>query len=363
MFALQTSAVNSSAVYCNKKSLTSGFTGSAGTAVITDDAAALFTDGRYFNQAAKQLDDNWQLMKVGLTKVPTWQEWVADISQDGKTIGVDPSVITVGMTLQDSCNPVDGAQELKKKLKNAGKGKLVGVEENLVDTVWTDRPPRPEHPVFVLPDKFTGIRVYVCILMVGKSFQDKLTDLRKELTEKKTKGMVVSMLDEVAWLFNLRGSDIDYNPVFFAYALITHDEATLYIDEKKLPDDVKEHLKGVKIAPYDDIFGHIKTLGEGIDADSVSGKIFVSNKCSWALTLSLGEKKVAQGRSPVQDAKAVKNEVEQEGMRQCHIRDGTALVEYFAWLENELLNGKKLDEVEGADKLEEIRRYPTVLLF
>lgn len=82
-----------------KMSLTSGFTGSAGTAVITNDAAALFTDGRYFNQASKQLDENWQLMKVGLTKVPTWQEWVADISQEGKTIGVDPSVITVGMTL------------------------------------------------------------------------------------------------------------------------------------------------------------------------------------------------------------------------------------------------------------------------
>jgi Xaa-Pro aminopeptidase len=124
-----------------------GFTGSAGTAVITTDKAALFTDGRYFNQASKELDENWQLMKVGLIKVPTWQEWVAEQSQDGKTIGVDPAVITI-----------DAARELKKKLKSAGKGKLIGVDENLVDKVWdSSRPARPENPVFVLPDKFTGI--------------------------------------------------------------------------------------------------------------------------------------------------------------------------------------------------------------
>jgi Xaa-Pro aminopeptidase len=107
--------------------------------------------------------------------------------------------------------------------------------------------------------------------------------------------MIVSMLDEVAWLFNLRGSDIDYNPVFFAYAVVMHDSATLYINENKLSKEVKEYLQDVKIAPYEDIFGHIKTLGQGIDADTLSGKIFVSNKCSWALTLSLGENKVAEG--------------------------------------------------------------------
>jgi Xaa-Pro aminopeptidase len=110
--------------------------------------------------------------------------------------------------------------------------------------------------------------------------------------------MVVSMLDEVAWLFNLRGSDIDYNPVFFAYALVTPDEATLYINESKLPKDVKDHLQGIKIAPYDDIFGHLKVLGEPIDGDVVGGKIFVSNKCSWGLTLSLGENKVTEGCPP-----------------------------------------------------------------
>jgi Xaa-Pro aminopeptidase len=170
-------------------------------------------------------------------------------------------------------------------MKDSGKGKLVSVEDNLVDRVWgKHRPSRPVHPVFVLPDTYTG-----------KPFAEKLSDLRKTLTEKKSSGMVVSMLDEVAWLFNLRGSDIDYNPVFFAYALVTPDSATLYINEDKLTKAVKEHLQGVKIAPYEDIFGHIKTLGEGIDGEAANGKIFVSNKCSWALTLALGENKVTKG--------------------------------------------------------------------
>jgi Xaa-Pro aminopeptidase len=137
------------------------------------------------------------------------------------------------------------------------------------------------------------------MLMTGKPFEEKLTELRKELTEKKSSGMVVSMLDEVAWLFNLRGSDIDYNPVFFAYALVTHNSATLYINENKLPKEVKEHLKDVKIAPYEDIFGHIKTLGENVDPEKVGAKVFVSNRCSWALTLSLGENKVTEGSFPL----------------------------------------------------------------
>jgi Xaa-Pro aminopeptidase len=239
-------------------------------------------------------------MKIGMIKWPTWQEWVAEISQDGKIVGVDPTVITIGIGPPCRANEnVDGAREFKKKLKNAGKGKLVAVKENLVDQIWgSQRPPRPNNPVFVLPHKFTGTLSPYLILMIGKSYQDKLAELRKELKEKKSSGMVVSMLDEVAWLFNLRGSDIDYNPVFFAYAVVTHETVTLYIDENKLSKEVKEHLQDVKVAPYEDIFGHVKTLGETVDSDNNNGKIFVSNKCSWALVLSLGENKVTEGLSP-----------------------------------------------------------------
>lgn len=322
-----------------------GFSGSAGTAVVTLEKAALATDGRYFNQASKQLDSNWLLLKQGLEDVPTWQEWTTDQAIGGKTVGVDPTVITAA-----------SAKKLIKTLKK-NDAKLVGVEENLVDQIWQDRPARPAEKVIVLSDKYAG-----------KDYQEKLTDLRKELDKKKTAGMVISMLDEIAWLFNLRGSDIPYNPVFFSYAAVTHDSATLYIDSAKLDDAVYEHLHGVvTVKPYDDLFTDLTVISQATESvpeqngDVVAkpkhSKILVSNQASWALSLGLGgEDKVEEVRSPIADAKAIKNATELEGMRQCHIRDGAALIKYFAWLEDQLVNqSAKLDEVDAADKLEQIR--------
>ncbi|KAK5091789.1 hypothetical protein LTR70_006319 [Exophiala xenobiotica] len=319
----------------------SGFSGSAGTAVVTLDKAALATDGRYFNQASKQLDSNWLLLKQGLDDVPTWQEWTTEQAEGGKTVGVDPTVITAA-----------DARKLTKSLKKTD-ATLVGIDENLVDKIWKDRPARPAERVIVLSDEYAG-----------KDFKEKLTDLRKELDKKKTAGMVVSMLDEVAWLFNLRGSDIPYNPVFFSYAAVTHDSAFLYVDSSQLNDKVYEHLHGaVQIKPYDALFSDLTSLSKGAEqngADTTAkkhSKILVSNKASWALSLGLGgEDKVEEVRSPVAEAKAIKNSTELEGMRQCHIRDGAALIEFFAWLEDQLIAKKAtLDEVQAADKLEAIR--------
>ena len=151
---------------------------------------------------------------------------------------------------------------------------------------------------------------------------------------------------------------IPYNPVFFSYAVVTPSSATLYIDESKIDDEVKAHLSSsVLIRPYSAIFEDAKALGASVQG-SPPRKFLISTKASWALALALGgDQNVEDIRSPVGDAKAIKNEVELEGMRQCHIRDGAALTEYFAWLENELINKKtKLDEVQAADKLEEIRK-------
>jgi Xaa-Pro aminopeptidase len=156
---------------------------------------------------------------------------------------------------------------------------------------------------------------------------------------------------------------IPYNPVFFSYAVVTPTAVTLYVDESKLPEDVKTHLSDkVTIRPYEAIFEEVTALSK--DAFEASGekepqkKFLTSNRASWALNKALGgEDKVEETRSPIGDAKAVKNEVELEGMRQCHIRDGAAITEYFAWLEDQLLNKKAtLDEVDGADKLETIRK-------
>ncbi|KAI9784991.1 MAG: hypothetical protein M1839_001187 [Geoglossum umbratile] len=325
----------------------SGFSGSAGCAVITLDKASLATDGRYFNQAEKQLDVNWELLKQGLPDVPTWQEWTAGQSNGGKTVGVDPTVITA-----------PDARKLSDKIQKKGGKALVGVKENLVDIVWgKDRPPRPNETVKVLGLEFAG-----------KKFEDKLEDLRKELEKKKSPGFVVCMLDEIAWLYNLRGSDIPYNPVFFSYAIVTPTKATLYTDSAKLSDEVKSHLgDAVTIRPYDEIQDDAKILKETLSADPVASedssapkaktRFLISNKTSWALSEALGgEERVEEIRSLIADAKAIKNETELEGMRACHIRDGAALIEYFAWLEEELITkGTKLDEVEAADKLEKIR--------
>ena len=310
---------------------------------MTLDKAALATDGRYFNQAGQQLDDNWTLLKQGLQDVPTWQEWTVEQAEDGKSVGLDPTTITA-----------PEAKKLAEKIKKKGGKDLVGVAANLVDEVWGNKKPaRPNEPVKLLGMEYAG-----------KTYQDKIEELRKELEKKKAAGFVVSMLDEIAWLFNLRGNDIPYNPVFFSYAVVTAVDATLYVDESKLEDGAKSHLSGVNVKPYNAIFSDLTALASSepatngtTDSSASKRKYLISTKASWALSQALGgEEKVDEIRSLIGDAKAIKNETEREGMRQCHIRDGAALSEYFAWLEHELTEKKTtLDEVQAADKLEEIR--------
>lgn len=156
----------------------------------------------------------------------------------------------------------------------------------------------------------------------------------------------------------LTSTSIPYNPVFFSYVVITPTTAEIYVDVDKLTPEVKAHLgKDVTIKPYDSIFADAQAAAQRQAASKQADKFLLSNKASWALNLSLGgDEKVEESRSPIVDAKAVKNETELKGMRACHIRDGAALTEYFAWLENELINKKNvLDEVDGAEKLEQIR--------
>lgn len=279
--------------------------------------------------------------------VPTWQEWSADQSEGLKVVGVDPTLLTSST-----------AEKLAESIKRKGGLDLTAVTENLVDIVWASgKPPRPNEAVKLLHQKYAG-----------KDTRTKLEELRKELKKKNLDCFVVSMLDEIAWLFNLRGNDIPYNPVFFSYAVITADEATLYIDSAKLDQEGQSYLaeSGVTVKPYESLFDDARALckavsGKGTAAngneEETTYKFAISTKGSWALKLALGgDEAVEEIRSPVGDAKAVKNETELDGMRQCHIRDGAALTAYFAWLEDQLVNKKAtLDEVMAADKLEELR--------
>ncbi|KAL9046903.1 MAG: hypothetical protein Q9214_000385 [Letrouitia sp. 1 TL-2023] len=235
---------------------------------------------------------------------------MARMSEGDKTVGVDPTVITAAE-----------ARKLTEKIQKKGGNTLIGISTNLVDQVWgSARPARPNEKVSVLDLKFAG-----------KKFEEKIEDLRKELDKKKSAGLIVC-------------------------------ESPL----SKLDNDVIPHLgDNVQIRPYDTIFKDSQAFGESLEMKAPAEgkpprptkKFWISNKASWALNLDLGgEEKVEEVRSPICDAKAIKNDTELEGMRACHIRDGASLIEYFAWLEEELIvKGAKLDEVQAADKLEEIR--------
>lgn len=316
-----------------RRAFISGFTGSAGCAIVTDKEALLFTDGRYFLQAEKQLDSNWTLMKQGLPDVPSWQDYLSKNIGPHSRIGIDSTLISASDA------------EIIKTALTPIQSELVPVEENLVDLVWADdRPARPQNPVFHLDVKYSG-----------KSHSEKLRVVRAELKREKAKAVVVTMLDEVAWLFNLRGSDIDYNPVFFAYAIVTPAEAILFVNESQLGDQVRKALgEEVQIRPYDSFFDYLKGTPAQLSLSKDSPMI-LGDKSSLAVVSALQKENTKITMSPIANLKAIKNKTELEGFRQCHIRDGVALARYFAWLEHELQNGSKISESEGADQLEKYR--------
>ncbi|GJJ10622.1 hypothetical protein Clacol_004849 [Clathrus columnatus] len=308
-----------------RRAFISGFDGSAGTAIITHKEALLFTDGRYYLQAGKQLDDNWTLIKQGLPNVPTWQTYLHQVLPAKSRIGIDPTVI--------SFNDV---QTIEKSLTAKGSS-LVPTEHNLVDQVWgNDRPPRTQNPVFTLDVKYAGV-----------SSADKIKNLRKILSDKNASGIVINMLDEIAWLFNLR--------VFFAYAFVSHSEVVLYVNPSQINEDVRAHLgTSVSLKPYGDIWQDLRQFGATLQTDGQ--KVILGTTASFALAHAIGPQKVTVMRSPVTDAKSIKNDTEIQGFRECHIRDGSALVRYFAWLEEELTKGSTLTETQFWDGTTDVTR-------
>ncbi|RPD55531.1 Creatinase/aminopeptidase [Lentinus tigrinus ALCF2SS1-7] len=316
-----------------RRAFISGFNGSAGTAVVTEQEAFLFTDGRYFLQASKQLDKNWTLMKQGLPDVPSWQEFLSKNLGKNTRIGVDPTLISAS-----DADTITKALEPKQS-------ELVSLPKNLVDLVWgSAHPPRPANKVFPLDVKYSG-----------ETHIEKLKRVREEIKKKEAKSMVVNVLDEIAWLYNLRGADIDYNPVFFAYSLIDADKALLFVNESQVDHAVLQHLGSeVVIHPYDTFFSYLTHLGSELNAHTDS-KVLVSDKASLAVAQAIGKDNIIVARSPVTDLKAIKNTAEIAGFRASHVRDGAALVRYFAWLEEQLGAGREMRESEVADQLEKYR--------
>jgi len=315
-----------------RRAFISGFNGSAGTAIVTSKDALLWTDGRYFLQATQQMDDNWTLMKEGQPETLSRGDWLAKNLESGSTVGVDPFLM-----------PVSQWNSLNQTLEKANI-KLVGVKDNLIDSVWgSNQPERPNQPVVPLEMKFTG-----------KSWETKVTEIRKTMTEKGTDVLVLSALDDVAWMLNLRGSDIQYNPVFFSYTVVTLDKVYLFVNEGQITASVIKHLKPekdvlniVEIKPYEAITGYLSGLR--------NKNIWLSNQASQALvSLCSKNNKLVIECTPVTLAKAIKNEVEIQGFINSHVRDAAALCSYFAWLEKEIPTGT-VSEISGADKLASLR--------
>lgn len=347
-----------------KRSFISGFQGSAGVAIITRDLtcmndipeglAALSTDGRYFNQAANELDFNWTLLKQGSKSDPTWEDWTmtqaVQLSLDSGSkvnIGVDPKLINYKS--YEKLN--SKVEEYAKKYPKA-EIQLTPIKDNLIDLIWKDFeevPVAEPSLIKILDEKLTG-----------ESVNSKIEKVIKYIKQDyKTNGLIINALDEIAWLLNLRGSDIEYNPVFYSYLIITDDKKiVLYVDNKKFDSPVHEYLtkNNIQIKPYESFWTDLSTLSQDF---KLQKKKFSINPLtnSWEIVRTLNCPFEIAARSVIEDLKSVKNETELEGARKAHLKDGRALVKFFSWLEDQLINQNELiDEVSADEQLTKYRK-------
>ena len=305
------------------------FSGSAGTAVITLNDAKLWTDGRYFIQAAKQLEGTTvTLMKMFEPGVPSVNEYLEEILQAGQTLSFDGRVVSVGEG--------DEYAEIAKK-----KGAKVDYQEDLIDEIWTDRPPLSEEPAFFLEEKYTG-----------ESTASKLARIRKEMEEAGCDAHIVSTLDDTCWTLNIRGNDIEFFPLVLSYAIIKKDSFELYIDERKLDDNLKALLKkeGLNLHPYNAIYEDVKQLPAGttvmVDKSKLNYAIFNNIPASVH---------VVNKRNPAILMKALKNPVEIENIRKAQIKDSIAHLRFMKWLKENV--GKiRITELSASEKLDEFRK-------
>ena len=320
--------------YFKCRAYMSGFTGSAGTLAVTMEEAALWTDGRYFLQAADQLADTGILLqKMGEPGVPTFTEWIVSRLEPGQTLGYDGRTIEGGLadTLHKALDP-----QYIRFMET----------EDLVGRIWTDRPAFPAAPIWTLEEKYTG-----------RSRKDKLDGLRRHMADCRADRMLIAGLDDIAWLFNIRGGDIAFNPVPMAYALIGFDKAGLYVSEEAVTADVRKELAedGVEIRPYFAVYEDLRELPE------YSSLLLDRSSCNVALLAAVpAGVGVIHKSSWTTLQKAVKNPVEAANIRRAHIRDGAAVTKLLYWLDQIQDTGDykegRITELDVAARLLQLRR-------
>lgn len=313
--------------YFRSREYLSGFTGSAGTLVVALDSAALWTDGRYFIQAKAQLDGSGiELMRSGEKGVPTIEKYLCEKLPDGGVIGFD------GRAVSDAF-----AEKLLGKL--AFKHVTERSDEDLVGMVWEDRPPLSREPVYALPES-------VC----GMSAADKISAIREKIRECHADCLLISALDEIAWTLNLRGGDVDHNPVFLSFMAIFEDKILLFIHREILGEKNVKNLEriGVKILPYEDVYDPRIWLDKTVWLDSGTVNFRLKNAVK-------KQCKIIDKKSPILMMKSVKNNAEIEALRAAHFLDGIAVTRFMYWLKH-TVGKERVTEISAAEKLEEFRR-------
>lgn len=295
--------------YFKCRSFMTGFTGSAGTAIITGTEARLWTDGRYFVQAASQLAGSEViLMRMGREGVITEEEYLEETLPEGGSLGFDGRVVS---------------GQLGQKLSELLEDKRINLswQEDLVGKIWSDRPGLSAEPVWRLKDEFAG-----------KPAEAKIAELRETMKKEKADTHILTTLDDIAWLLNLRGNDVTCNPVFLSYALITMERFELFLNEAILDEEVIAYLKelNVTVRPYDGICGEVSRLQN-------RRVLMETSKTNYAIVCSLdGTNRTIDRMNPTSLAKAMKNPVEVENMRKAHRKDGAAMVKFIYWLKQSI---------------------------
>ena len=307
----------------------SGFTGSAGTVIITADKAGLWTDSRYFLQASTQLEGTGiELFKMMLPETPTIPEFLTHELKEGQTVGLNGETYSLA-----------DARSLEKAL--AEKEIKLNTNASLIDPIWKERPAIPEAPMFEMP-----------VELSGKSTEDKLIDINKMLHKAGADCTILSALDEVAWTFNIRGTDVAYNPVVISYAFVSEKGSVLFVNPKKIPAEIAEHLKkeGVTLADYGMLATFLSRLPE-------QTRVFIDSKrTNVAIYNALPKSSILiEGTSPANHLKSIKNETEIKGFRNAVLKDGIAMTKFYFWLEKMLKAGEKVTELSAAAKLTALR--------
>ncbi|MBZ9689966.1 MULTISPECIES: aminopeptidase P family protein [unclassified Clostridium] len=303
-----------------------GFTGSAGTALIGREKGILWTDGRYFIQAEQQLKDSGiELYKMRIPGWPTLHEWLMENMKSGETVSFDGRLFS--------------ANEYKefKKIKDKKDINIV-MDKDLIEEIWNDKPELPKEKAFLHDIKYCG-----------KSAKEKIEEVRVEMKKMGAESYIISSLDDIAWLYNIRGNDVKDTPVVLAYAVVNEEKATLYIDKNKLSneDQIKLNNEGIKIDEYNNIFEDVKDIKNSVilDPNKVSGYIY---------TLINENVEVIEALNITTKLKAIKNSIEIENLKRCQIKDGVAMVRFLKWLK-ESVGKENITEVTVADKLLELR--------